>query len=79
MLDTHIAARSYIWVSSNYVARQPIVIVRILIGCQATTLRDNLLFLYEFLLGVQANRLDPYCFCSVYYYSPLEVGPQPKP
>ena len=31
MLDTHIAARSYIWVSSNYVARQPIVIVRILI------------------------------------------------
>ena len=32
MLDTHIAARSYIyWVSSNYVARQPIVFVRILI------------------------------------------------
>ena len=27
MLDTHIAARSYIWVSSNYVARQPIVFV----------------------------------------------------
>ena len=20
------------------------------------------------LLGVQANRLDPYCFCSVYFY-----------
>ena len=31
-------------------------------------------------LGVQANRLDPYCFCKdSSYYSPVEVGPQPKP
>ena len=72
MLDTHIAARSYIWVSSNYVARQPIVIVRILIiiGCQATMLRDNLLLLYEFLLlGVKQLCCETtYCFRTNSYY-----------
>jgi hypothetical protein len=47
---TYCFCMSSYWVSSNYVARQPIVIVRILIGCQATMLRDNLLLLYEFLL-----------------------------
>ena len=83
MLDTHIAARSYIWVSSNYVARQPIVIVRILIiGCQATMLRDNLLFLYEFLLlGVKQQSCETtYCSCMnsyYYYFTYVEVNGSP--
>ena len=62
---------SYYWVSSNYVARQPIVFVQILIiGCQATMLRDNLLFSYEFLLlGVKQLCCETtHCFRTNSYY-----------
>jgi hypothetical protein len=72
----------YYWVSSNYVARQPIVFVRILIiGCQATMLRDNPLFSYEFLLlGVKQLCCETtYCFCmnSYYWVSSNYVARQP--
>ena len=74
---------SYYWVSSNYVARQPIVFVQILIiGCQATMLRDNLLFSYEFLLlGVKQQSCETtYCFCMnsyYYYFTYVEVNGSP--